>query len=193
MARLLLLRHAQSTWNALGRWQGHADPPLSAEGEAEVAAARGRLPAFPAVVASDRQRARRTAELLASAWGLDRVERDAALRERDVGELSGLTAVEVDERFPGLRAAGLTPPGWERDDALLARVLPRLEALSRRAEPELLVVTHGGVIRAVVEHLGAPRGEAVARNLSGHWIERGADGLHLGEPFGEVDPSAVRL
>ena len=33
MPRLLLVRHAQSEWNALGRWQGLADPPLSDLGE----------------------------------------------------------------------------------------------------------------------------------------------------------------
>ena len=36
---LLVLRHAQSTWNAAGRWQGWADPPLSDEGEGQVGVA----------------------------------------------------------------------------------------------------------------------------------------------------------
>ncbi|MGZ4756794.1 MAG: histidine phosphatase family protein, partial [Acidimicrobiia bacterium] len=31
--RILLARHGQSTWNAAGRWQGRADPPLSELGQ----------------------------------------------------------------------------------------------------------------------------------------------------------------
>ena len=44
MARsLLLLRHGQSTWNDEGRWQGQADPPLSALGSAQASEAASRL------------------------------------------------------------------------------------------------------------------------------------------------------
>ena len=34
-----LIRHAESEWNAAGRWQGLADPPLSARGRGQAAAA----------------------------------------------------------------------------------------------------------------------------------------------------------
>ncbi|MBA2326593.1 MAG: histidine phosphatase family protein, partial [Actinobacteria bacterium] len=70
--RLFLVRHGESTWNADGRWQGQADPPLSALGEEQACDAAARLAAggFSRVVASDLQRARRTAEILAEALGL---------------------------------------------------------------------------------------------------------------------------
>ncbi|MET0826988.1 MAG: histidine phosphatase family protein, partial [Acidimicrobiales bacterium] len=29
MLRVLVVRHGQSEWNAVGRWQGQADPPLT--------------------------------------------------------------------------------------------------------------------------------------------------------------------
>ena len=35
-SRLWLIRHAESTWNAAGRWQGQADPPLSEKGRAQA-------------------------------------------------------------------------------------------------------------------------------------------------------------
>lgn len=65
MARILLLRHGQSTWNAESRWQGWADAPLSEEGLAqaremgELLAAGG--PQFTRVVSSDLARSADTA------------------------------------------------------------------------------------------------------------------------------------
>ncbi|MDQ3574297.1 MAG: histidine phosphatase family protein, partial [Actinomycetota bacterium] len=67
MARLLLLRHGQSRWNAENRWQGWANTPLSDLGEAQAVALASRLaptaldgPALEGVVTSDLERARRT-------------------------------------------------------------------------------------------------------------------------------------
>src|SRR5437773_2585035 len=55
-ARVLLLRHGQSTWNAEGRWQGWADPSLSADGKVQAEAAAAILAdageTFPGGVAS---------------------------------------------------------------------------------------------------------------------------------------------
>ena len=67
--RLLCIRHAESTWNALGRWQGQADPPLSEAGRrAAVALAErlaGEVAGCAALVSSDLLRARETAGILA--------------------------------------------------------------------------------------------------------------------------------
>ena len=64
-ARVLLIRHGQSTWNADGRWQGWADPSLSPEGRTQAEAAAVALGAageqFAGVVSSDLARARETA------------------------------------------------------------------------------------------------------------------------------------
>src|SRR5688572_19392365 len=89
--RLLLLRHGQSTWNADGRWQGQADPPLSPLGEEQARDAARRLAPgqFSRVLASDLRRARQTAEILADALRLP-VEVDPDLREIDVGDWQGL-------------------------------------------------------------------------------------------------------
>ena len=87
---VLIVRHGQSTWNALGRWQGHADPPLSEFGERQAEAAATHLHLeFDAVVASDLQRAYRTAEL--ATGERDDVTRCVEFRERNAGEWEGLT------------------------------------------------------------------------------------------------------
>ena len=72
VSRLLLVRHGQSTWNADGRWQGHADPPLSelgvrqAEARGRGARAGARRRATRSARSGRRRwpRARRTAEIV---------------------------------------------------------------------------------------------------------------------------------
>lgn len=177
MARLLLVRHGQSEWNASRRWQGWADPLLSPEGEAQARAAAARLAgeALDAVVASDLRRAAQTAEIVAGILRLGPVEQYRELRERDVGDWSGLTREEIEERWPGAieawRAGELDrPANGEPDVAFLDRVVAGLErvALDHRGR-NVLVVTHGGVIRAAERVCGA-HGAPVA-NLHGCWLD----------------------
>lgn len=184
---LLLLRHGQSTWNAEGRWQGWADPPLSPTG---VSQAEAVLPAlldagFEAVVSSDLQRARATAEILAR--GLDAsVEVDARLRERDVGAWSGLTPAGIEERWPGRLEAWragrlLRPPGGESNPQLEARALDALQALSSRPERAILVVTHAGVLRLVQRRLSSEVGTTA--HLGGRWVQLTPTGVVPGSAF----------
>lgn len=180
MARLLLIRHGQSLWNAESRWQGWADPALSEQGEAEAAVLASRLaPAgFQVVVCSDLERARRTASVVSRRLGVA-PEEDTALRERDVGAWQGLTTAEIERAWPeelaAWRSGALsTPPRGEPDHMMATRVLGALQRLAARPESAALVVTHGGVIRLVERRLGLE--PLSTPNLSGRWLHRGGDG-----------------
>jgi broad specificity phosphatase PhoE len=197
VSRALLVRHGQSSWNAAGRWQGRADPPLSdlgirqAEVVAEALAARGDAgDGIGAVWASPLQRARRTAEIIAARLELA-LTVDARLQERDAGEWTGLTRVEIEERWPGYLAGRRRPPAFEADDALLVRAGAILEEIldAPAAGGPPLVVTHGGLIRALENQL---LGDSLpVPNLGGRELRRGADGLELGDHLTLVDPDAV--
>src|ERR687894_1848010 len=106
MAGLLLVRHGESRWNARGRWKGWADPPLSDLGRAQAEAAAPAAAPVDAVVSSDLQRARETAELMAAVLEVDDVLVETDLRERDVGDFTGLTRAEIEERWPGILSQG---------------------------------------------------------------------------------------
>src|SRR5215469_12100275 len=101
MTTLFVARHGQTDWNFEHRWQGHADPPLNATGRAQSVALGESLAGLriDLVVSSDLRRTSETAELAAARLGLA-VELDPRLREVDVGEWSGLTSAQVEERFP---------------------------------------------------------------------------------------------
>ncbi|MEO7573806.1 MAG: histidine phosphatase family protein [Acidimicrobiales bacterium] len=106
MTRVLLTRHGQSEWNADGRWQGQADPPLTDLGRHQAKHAARNLGVVDAIVTSDLQRASETALIISGDLGVGPVVLEPDLRERDAGEWSGLTRPEIDRDWPGY----LDPP-----------------------------------------------------------------------------------
>jgi probable phosphoglycerate mutase len=157
MLRVLLTRHGQSAWNAEGRWQGQADPPLSELGRAQARAAGTIVGSFDAVIASDLERACATAQIIAEGTGIGPVLVDARLRERNAGEFQGLTRPEIEERFPGYLASETWPPSWEPDASLLDRALDALDDIAARVGTgDVLVVAHAGIIYALEDHFDVP-------------------------------------
>ena len=197
MARLLLVRHGQSEWNADGRWQGQADPPLSELGRRQAQAAAAAVGAVDAIVASPLERAFLTAAVISEAVGVGPVLVEPDLMERHAGEWQGLSRAQIDEQYPGyLDDRGddrRRPPGWEDDDVLLDRVLGALDRLLGQlaGADDVVIVTHGGVIYAIERHLGA--GFERIPNLGARWVSAEAGRLELGDRLLLVDPDAVAV
>ena len=152
MNNILVVRHAESVWNSAGRWQGHADPPLSEAGAAQARAAVAALGSVGRVVSSDLARARGTADIIADRLGAGPVTVDAGWRERSVGLWQGLTTDEIESDYPGALAAGDYPPGWESDESLLARAFSAIRRIA--GSDDVLVVSHAGVIYTLERHFG---------------------------------------
>jgi broad specificity phosphatase PhoE len=195
MTMLLLARHGQTDWNLERRWQGHADPPLNETGRAESRALAASLAGrgLERVYSSDLARARETAELVASALELE-LRLDPRLREVDVGEWSGLTSAEVEARFPdGYRRRYEGQTGWEQGElfeAMAARVEAAVLSIAATdTDSRLLVVTHGGPLRALWTAAGGQRpawvnagncdlDEVVVERGQMRWIHSSRGGLH---------------
>ena len=186
MTKLLLVRHGQSEWNAMGRWQGKANPPLTDLGKEQALIAAKKLPNFSILASSDLVRARETAEIFAKAHDKDSndILIEPQVQERDAGEFSGLTRDEIDKKFPGYLAQNRWPSGWEPDD-VLREGLGRIIASSTESD-SIVVVTHGGCIYALESLLG----EEYRRisNLGGRWFELIDDEFYLGERIQLLDP-----
>lgn len=159
MSAVWLIRHAESEWNALGRWQGQADPALSARGREQARALAETLggAGFETLVASDLRRARETAEEIARAAGLA-LQCDARLRERHLGAWAGLTSAEIAARWPHdyervqARDRDVRPGGGESIRDVEARARGFFLELAERSEAaRIAVVAHGGVIRALCD------------------------------------------
>ena len=151
------MRHGRTVWNDEGRFQGQTDIPLSPEGreQARLLARRLRDLPFREVFSSDLSRARETGEILASALGLP-LHLRREWREMDYGRWAGLSFAEIRERYPREAEAYLrdwvnvAPPGGESFRELMERVKHALEEVLASPGEHLLVVAHGGSIRAAV-------------------------------------------
>ena len=156
--RLTLLRHAETDWNRERRYQGWTDTDLSAGGRAQAEAAGRRLAGqpFAAVWSSPLRRARDTAAAIAGAQGLA-VKEHAAFMEMRFGHWEGLTAAEVQARFPEEHRAWLETPhlvaraGGETLDEVRRRVLDGLDELRRTHDGEAVcLVAHGISARILI-------------------------------------------
>jgi probable phosphoglycerate mutase len=174
MPLLLLVRHGETAWNRERRWQGQEDLPLNEAGLAQsrAIAARLRDVRVDALYSSDLRRARATAEAIGDGRDLPLVL-DARLREVDVGSWMGLTSDEAGERDPEGHArwqAGGT--GWtdgESYPAMAARVVAAVEEIAGRhaAQDRIVIVAHGGPIRALAAHAVGLEGDGRLRLAAG--------------------------
>jgi broad specificity phosphatase PhoE len=209
---IVLVRHAETVWNAEGRWQGQTDVPLSEKGLGEVRAVAARFAGerFDRIVSSDLRRAHDTASGIAGALAdAPPIEREPALREMNLGRWCGLLHEEVEAKFPGELAAlqaGTFAEGTTRRIGIdgetlfelgvrVAASLDRVITTARETD-RVLLVTHGGVIRAVLMAMlgmdGMKRPLVGARNtaITVLRVERGARTLHSYNDARHVGPHA---
>jgi 2,3-bisphosphoglycerate-dependent phosphoglycerate mutase len=179
MPTLVLVRHGQSLWNLENRFTGWVDVPLTAQGEAEAQRAGQLLRGLPCAVAytSALTRAQETLRIILDTAGLAvPVIRDAALNERDYGDLAGLDKARTAERYGAdqvhrwRRSYDEAPPGGESLADTAARTLPFFERaiLGDIAQgKDVLVVAHGNSNRSIVMRLdGLGPDEVVALELA---------------------------
>ena len=160
-----MIRHGQSTWNSEHRIQGQLDPPLSDEGRRQAERVGQRIAGrhFAGFYSSDLKRAFETAQAIEAATGLQ-AEPMAGLREIFLGEWEGLRTDDLAQRFPEAWASWTDEPDWDLvpggEGAALfeTRVAAALdEILSRHAQGDVVVVTHGGVIQIALHRvIGRP-------------------------------------
>jgi broad specificity phosphatase PhoE len=152
---ILLARHGESDWNHERRWQGHADRPLTEHGREQAEDLAERLDGIglDAIYSSDLERARKTARVVAGRRRM-RVQELPALREVDVGSWSGLTRDEAQARFPDDFARWRNGHSGWRDGETYEQMSDRVVAavgdvIRRHPEGRVLIVSHGGPIRAI--------------------------------------------
>ncbi len=159
---LWLIRHGESAGNSGGIFQGQHEYPLSPRGRDQATAVAKRLAAtrFVALYCSDLDRAADTAAIIAPAVGLDPVS-EPRLREIDTGTWSGLTAPQIQTRFPDEWTAWMAKRdpahrrgGGESYHDVEARMLAVMgEIAERHVGGRVLIVAHGGCLGAYVAHL----------------------------------------
>ena len=179
--RAIIWRHGRTSWNAAGRYQGQADPPLDEAGVAQAALAATMIATLrpDVIVTSDLQRAAGTAEALARVTALVPVI-DSRLRERSLGHWEGLTRDEVAQRYPEemadwLAGRDVTRRGGESRSEVAARALAAFAELDE--VPLAVLVTHSATAIALTSALlGLSPDKPVLGPLANcHWTEMRRD------------------
>ncbi len=200
---ILLIRHGETSWNAVRRLQGHTDIPLNEEGARQAGALAQALAAgqVEVLVSSDLQRAMQTAQAVAGQYDGLEVQTDDQLRERCYGVFEGMLYAEIEQQYPAeyalwqARDIDAVMPAGEREAESFRQFYQRstdgiAEWAQRHPGRTIAIVAHGGVLEcayraAVGMSLDSPRDFQV-KNAS---INRftWADGKLALTSWGEVD------
>lgn len=159
MNTIYLVRHGQTEWNSIGRYQGNTDIPLSEVGIAQARACAEAMTDIhiDRIICSDLSRAKVTAEAILGNRDIPFTV-DARLREINFGHWEGLTYDEIQARWPEAVHTMYCSPekvkisGGESFFEVQHRAWSALEdEMEKAADGEtILVVAHGGTNRTLI-------------------------------------------
>ncbi|MBS5981317.1 MAG: histidine phosphatase family protein [Clostridium butyricum] len=153
---IMLIRHGETEWNILGKFQGSTDIPLSNEGIRQAFMLKERLKSdFDYIFSSPLKRAYETAKILCDESG-KQVSIAEEIREINFGEWEGLTVKGIAEKYPDIFNE------WRNDkregkfcggdmSTLNASIRAKnciMEIANRHKGKKIVIVAHGGIIKA---------------------------------------------
>ena len=158
MSRVFFIRHAET--DMVGRFCGHSDPDLNAQGQVQLAGLAQVLSTekIGEIYSSDLRRAQSTARAIAAGRNIPLTLRPA-LREIHFGEWEGLSWRQIELADPDYARSWVggfphvPAPAGESFPSFEARVLDEVSQLIDRARDAIAVVTHAGVLRVALRHL----------------------------------------
>lgn len=148
MTRVCIVRHGETDWNALGKFQGLEDIELNDLGRKQALNSSNYLKnhKWDAIISSPLSRAKETAEIIRATVGLEQVMIMQEFIERDLGSASGLLPAERKRRFPNGHI-----PDAEPRPIVEARITNALMSVEEQyPNKNVIVVTHGGVINSIM-------------------------------------------
>ena len=159
MKTLYIVRHGETEWNKIGRYQGITNVPLNENGIAQAKACGNALKDvhFDRILSSDLSRALVTAETIRGNRQLE-IKTDERLREINFGDWEKLLFTEIEERWPGLidqmyrRPDIVKVPNGESFQEVQDRAWSAVsDFLNENNEEETILITcHGGTIRTIL-------------------------------------------
>lgn len=154
---VIIVRHAETLWNAEGRRQGHLDSPLTEIGESQAIALAERLSqdSFSVLYSSDLGRAYKTARYISKKTGHS-ILVEERLRERNLGIFDGLSKMQILKRYSteyhNYKTNGIIPNG-ESTIERFNRAVSCIEELAQRHFGEtIVIVSHGGILDSLFRH-----------------------------------------
>jgi len=156
VVRIIFVRHAESLWNPIGRYQGILDPELSERGHNQAKLIANALKKYnpTTLYSSPLKRTYQTAEYISKELNLQIIKNEDII-EINHGDWSGLLVEEVKEKYPEMFRQWLFEPhlvkfpNGESLEDVLDRVKKFLKyALEKHENETIVVVSHTVPIRA---------------------------------------------
>lgn len=155
---LWLIRHGETDWNVDGRYTGQSDIPLNGHGRTQAQALAEKLQTFPpeVIFSSDLQRARETAEVIATACQLP-LYTDPRLREINQGVWEGMFFPDIKARFAHEFAARqanpleVSAPGGETVGEVQKRVLTAVAEIGQTYHGRRVAIVAHGLVLALIK------------------------------------------
>ncbi|MDD3570010.1 MAG: histidine phosphatase family protein [Lachnospiraceae bacterium] len=161
MIRLYLIRHGETEWNKARRFQGWTDIELSSEGEEQASLLGQRFKKIKVdeIYASPLKRAVATAMPIANVHGIKVITKEH-FKEINFGEWEGMTAPEISAKygkdFDDFMIApekGIFPGDYSFDKVTDRIKIGLEEVLEEKADKNIVIVSHGGIIRLMIKYL----------------------------------------
>lgn len=178
--KICLIRHGETDWNSLGKFQGWEDIPLNDKGIAQVQRAANyfKKSKWNVIVSSPLSRAKMTADIIGREIGLVKVHEEMDFMERDLGRLSGMTKEEADRNFPDGNYEGIEPLENLRNRSMNALT----KWINRFNDKDIIIVTHGASINSILTSLSQNKiemGKAIPNNACITLLEKHGDSIDI--------------
>lgn len=158
VTKLLLIRHGETKWNALGKFQGCTDIELSDAGIEQAEYLKKSIEdSFDVVYTSPLMRAKKTAEVICDGTDIKPIVADN-IREINFGEWEGLTIKEIAELYPEefkkWRTDDIDAPicGGDKSIKLACERAKNCveKIIDENRGKTIAIVAHGGIIKATL-------------------------------------------
>lgn len=178
--KICLIRHGETDWNSMGKFQGREDIPLNKAGAAQIERAARYLKKsdWDGIVSSPLLRAKMSAEIIRKKIGLRIIHDEADLVERDLGKISGMTMEEARRNFPDGNYEGIEPPDKLSERSVNA-LLKWVQVFDGK---NIIIVTHGATINSILTNLSGNRiemGKAIPGNAGITLLEKSGDTIGI--------------
>jgi len=178
--KICLIRHGETEWNSLGKFQGREDIPLNKNGIEQIQRAAHYLKKsrWDEIISSPLARAKMSAEIIRAEIGLQIIHEENDFMERDLGRISGMTKEEAERNFPDGNYEGLEP-----QEELQDRTINALTKWIRTFnEKNIIIMTHGAAINSLLTNLSGNKiemGKAIPNNACITLLEKQGDTISI--------------
>ena len=177
---ICLVRHGETDWNSIGKYQGREDIPLNTTGIEQIQKTADYLKKtkWDVIITSPLSRAKMSAEIIRKEIGLSRIYEETGFIERDFGKMSGMTKEEIKTNFPDGNYEGI-----ESLEKLEDRTINALmECVKKFGEKNIIIITHGAAINSILTNLSGGEikmGKAIPKNACITLLEKQGNAINI--------------